>query len=86
MFLGSRGGFPCPPRRDPHHRGLHGRQGRESSYERVCTGRTGHAEAVEVEVEYDPNAISYEQLLTTFWQSHNPTTRNRQGWDIGNQY
>jgi peptide-methionine (S)-S-oxide reductase len=54
------------------------------SYERVCTGRTGHAEAVQV--EYDPGAVSYEQLLDVFWESHNPTTRNRQGWDIGSQY
>ena len=54
------------------------------SYERVCGGRTGHAEAVQV--EYDPDSISYEQLLDAFWQSHNPTTRNRQGWDIGSQY
>jgi len=54
------------------------------SYERVCGGRTGHAQAVQV--EYDPDSISYEQLLDAFWQSHNPTTRNRQGWDIGSQY
>ena len=54
------------------------------SYERVCGGRTGHAEAVQV--EYDPDSISYEQLLDAFWQTHNPTTRNRQGWDIGSQY
>jgi peptide-methionine (S)-S-oxide reductase len=54
------------------------------SYEQVCRGRTGHAEAVQV--EYDAEAISYEQLLETFWQSHNPTTRNRQRWDIGSQY
>jgi peptide-methionine (S)-S-oxide reductase len=54
------------------------------SYEGVCTGRTGHAEAVQV--EFDPSAISYPELLDTFWTSHNPTTRNRQGWDFGNQY
>ena len=54
------------------------------SYERVCRGRTGHAEAVQV--EYDPDRISHEQLLDTFWESHNPTTRDRQGWDIGSQY
>ena len=54
------------------------------SYKRVCTGRTGHAEAVRV--EFDPAAVSYEDLLEVFWASHNPTTRNRQGWDFGNQY
>ena len=54
------------------------------SYKQVCRGRTGHAEAVEV--QYDPGLISYEDLLETFWSSHNPTTRNRQGWDIGSQY
>ena len=54
------------------------------SYELVCTDRTGHAEAVEV--TYDPERVSYEDLLEVFWENHNPTTRNRQGFDIGSQY
>jgi len=54
------------------------------SYKDVCTGRTGHAEVVEV--TYDPTRVAYEDLLKVFWENHNPTTLNRQGWDVGTQY
>ena len=54
------------------------------TYRDVCSGSTGHAEVVEV--TYDPDQVSYEQLLHVFWDNHNPTTRNRQGPDIGSQY
>lgn len=54
------------------------------SYKDVCTGKTGHAEVVRV--KFDPERVSYEELLDVFWSEHNPTTKNRQGWDIGTQY
>ena len=54
------------------------------TYEDVCTGRTGHAEVVQV--EYDPSRVPFERLLDVFWDSHDPTTLNRQGPDVGTQY
>ncbi|MBP7060810.1 MAG: peptide-methionine (S)-S-oxide reductase MsrA [Candidatus Moranbacteria bacterium] len=56
----------------------------QPTYEGVCRGTTGHAEAVEV--TYDPDVVSYERLLEVFWMNHNPTTPNQQGPDHGSQY
>ena len=54
------------------------------SYDDVCTGTTGHAEVIEI--TYDPQKIKYDELLEVFWKTHDPTTLNRQGADIGTQY
>ncbi len=54
------------------------------TYKDVCSKKTGHAEVVKI--EFDPTVITYEELLDLFWKIHNPTTLNRQGFDIGSQY
>lgn len=54
------------------------------SYEEVCTGTTGHAECTQI--YYDPTVVSYDELLEIFWKTHDPTTLNRQGNDVGTQY
>ena len=54
------------------------------TYQDVCSGKTGHAEAIQI--EFDPSEVTYEDLLKIFWNNHNPTTINQQGPDIGEQY
>ena len=64
--------------------GYCGGKNKETSYQEVCTGVTGHAEVVKI--EFDESIISYEGIINLFFDFHDPTTLNRQGPDIGNQY
>lgn len=64
--------------------GYTGGESDNPTYQDVCSGKTGHAEAVQL--EYNPSIVSYEDLLLIFWSNHNPTTINQQGPDIGEQY
>ena len=57
---------------------------KDPTYDVVCSGQTGHAEVVQI--EYDSSIVTYDELLTLFWNNHDPTTLNRQGPDVGNQY
>lgn len=64
--------------------GYSGGHVKNPAYREVCTGRTGHAEVIKI--LYDPEVISFKELLEVFWQTHDPTTLNRQGADVGTQY
>jgi peptide-methionine (S)-S-oxide reductase len=77
VFSGARGVLRVRP-------GYAGGATRNPTYEEVCTGQTGHAEVIQI--EFDPAKISYRDILTIFFHTHDPTTMNRQGGDSGTQY
>lgn len=64
--------------------GYSGGKVKNPTYREVCTGETGHAEVIQI--TFDPSVISFEELLEVFWETHDPTTPNRQGADVGTQY
>jgi peptide-methionine (S)-S-oxide reductase len=85
------GCFWCTEAMFPQLRGVHsvvsgysGGHVKDPTYQQVCGGRTGHAEVVQI--TYDPAVITYAELLQAFWYSHDPTTLNQQGHDVGTQY
>ena len=64
--------------------GYSGGHAKNPTYKEVCDGNTGHVEVAQI--VYDPNKVSYQELLEVFWKTHDPTTPNRQGADVGEQY
>ncbi len=64
--------------------GYTGGQVENPTYQQICTGATGHAEVAQI--KFDPEVISFEEILYVFWRTHDPTTLNRQGADVGTQY
>lgn len=64
--------------------GYSGGKVKNPTYKEVCSGQTGHAEVIQL--TYDPNVVTYDELLEIFWKTHDPTTLNRQGADVGTQY
>jgi len=64
--------------------GFSGGQVKHPTYDQVCSGETGHAEVIQI--EFDPEIITYETILSVFWQLHDPTLLNRQDYDVGSEY
>jgi peptide-methionine (S)-S-oxide reductase len=83
-FWGVQAAFDCVPGVVSTTVGYTGGHTDHPTYKQVCTDKTGHAEAVQV--VFDPTVVSFDQLLGVFWEMHDPTTKNRQGPDVGSQY